>query len=252
MRILSFDIGIKNLAFCLLDNKEVLVLHNHNLLEEPPTCYQCQHLASYYTQIEQIEQIVSCKRHLPKSHPPLSLKSSMSELLQHLKQFEPTAKRQTKEKLWKALEPYYSIPIIPVSASKVSLVKIHDSLRSFVANNRIFLGANAVLLENQPAFKNPHMKSVQILLFATLREFFIQHGESPSFHFIHAKKKVQAEKGDAGYAERKLKSEERLEELFETGGVVAKDGIYRAWKEAKKKSDMSDALCMAVDFQKIA
>jgi len=245
MKILSFDIGIKNLAFCLLDveekEKQVIALQNHNLLEEAPVCHQCSHLASY-----RVYDTVSCKRHLPKSHPPLPLKASLSDLLTALKKMDCTAKRQSKEKLWKALEPYYAIPITTVSASKVSLDQIHDSLRSFVENPD-FLGSTAVLLENQPVFKNPHMKSVQILLFATLREFFIQHGELPSFHFIHAKKKVQAEKGDAGYAERKLKSEERLQELFETGQVHS-DHIYSEWKQAKKKSDMSDALCMAVDF----
>jgi hypothetical protein len=64
------------------------------------------------------------------------------------------------------------------NASKVSLEEIHDSLRKFVQEKwTIFSGATHVLLENQPAFKNPHMKSVQVLLFATLREKFMVAGE---------------------------------------------------------------------------
>jgi hypothetical protein len=110
-----------------------------------------------------------------------------------------------------------------------------------------FSGSTHVLLENQPAFKNPHMKSVQVLLFATLREQFLKHGQHPEYHLVHAKKKVaQAEKGDAGYAERKQKSEERLIQLFEEGHLQASP-FYDTWKQAKKKSDMADALCMAVD-----
>ena len=92
------------------------------------------------------------------------------------------------------------------------------------------------------------MKSVQVLLFAVLREAFLTHGETPKYHFVHAKKKVaNAPKGDAGYAERKNQSEARLVELFDSGQIQGAEW-YDAWKAAKKKSDMADALCMAVDL----
>lgn len=74
------------------------------------------------------------------------------------------------------------------------------------------------------------------------------NGETPSYHFVHAKKKVtDAQKGDDGYAERKHKSEERLIDLFEKGHVH-NTVVYEDWKKSKKKSDMADALCMTVDY----
>ena len=95
------------------------------------------------------------------------------------------------------------------------------------------------------------MKSVQVLLFATLREKFLATaapGPMPEYHLVHAKKKVaDAKKGDEGYTERKSKSEDRLRALFDNGQVTA-SAIYEAWQKAKKKSDMADALCMCVDF----
>jgi hypothetical protein len=92
------------------------------------------------------------------------------------------------------------------------------------------------------------MKSVQVLLFATLREKFLINGQTPEYHLVHAKKKVSdAKMGDEGYSERKSKSEERLKKLFDDGNVVNKE-IYDSWQKAKKKSDMADALCMCVDF----
>jgi hypothetical protein len=92
------------------------------------------------------------------------------------------------------------------------------------------------------------MKSVQVLLFATLREKFLAAGQTPEYHLVHAKKKVSdAKKGDEGYAERKNKSEERLKKLFDEGEVTNAT-IYSDWQKAKKKSDMADALCMCVDF----
>ena len=94
------------------------------------------------------------------------------------------------------------------------------------------------------------MKSVQVLLFAVLRDIFLGHGQTPQYHFIHAKKKVAAQKGDAGYTERKTGAEERLKSLFDTGTVHNPD-IYEAWKKSPKKSDMADALCMSVDYMNI-
>ena len=38
-KVLAFDIGIKNLAFCILENQRVLSLHNVNLLDPvEPIC----------------------------------------------------------------------------------------------------------------------------------------------------------------------------------------------------------------------
>ena len=92
------------------------------------------------------------------------------------------------------------------------------------------------------------MKSVQVLLFATLREKFLSNSQTPEYHLVHAKKKVaNAPKGDAGYAERKNQSEARLIDLFDSGQIQGAEW-YDAWKAAKKKSDMADALCMAVDL----
>jgi hypothetical protein len=92
------------------------------------------------------------------------------------------------------------------------------------------------------------MKSVQVLLFATLREQFLQNNQTPEYHLVHAKKKVKdAQAGDEGYAERKNKSEERLKSLFDKGSVTNQT-VYEEWKKAKKRSDMADALCMCVDF----
>jgi hypothetical protein len=113
----------------------------------------------------------------------------------------------------------------------------------------IFKNATHVLLENQPAFKNPHMKSVQVLLFAVLREKFLAESKNASFHLIHAKKKVQdAAAGDEGYADRKKGSEARIHDLFTKTPTIASTEIKTMWLSAKKKSDMADAVCMCVDF----
>lgn len=253
-KILAFDIGIKNLAFCILEGTHVLALENINLLEPVVSvlCQSCECKASY-----QVNTDFYCKRHIPKTHqllPELSKKKlpSHAVLKELVRTHLPTMDVKTKQKCVEALQTKFALPFTQpkqTNASHVSLETIHDALRTFVLEKwEIFSGCTYVLLENQPAFKNPHMKSVQVLLFATLREIFLSHSQTPSYHFIHAKKKVQdAEKGDAGYNERKSKSESRLIELFDSHKIDNAE-LYEDWKKSKKKSDMADALCMAVDF----
>jgi len=271
-KVIAFDIGIKNLAFAIVEEalatpKEqphrMTAWENINLLAEdtPPSqgcsAPRCRSKASFRV----IDQLV-CKRHVPKTHTFLpGWTAKKRPLLKALREsvrercpaspLLPTLSHATVEQCIEALTSTVAIPYAPpkaVNASKVSLERVHDALRQAMdARWHLFSGATEVLLENQPAFKNPHMKSVQVLLFATLREWFLRHGESPSFHLVHAKKKVtDAPKGDAGYQERKDKSEQRVEHLFVSH--VTGTTFYEEWKKAKKKSDMADALCMAVDF----
>jgi hypothetical protein len=255
-KVLAFDIGIKNLAFCVLENdKQVLSLENCNILEpvEEVKCFMCVSKASFI-----VSDKVFCRRHIPGTHtilPELSAKKlpvikTLKELItKHNCENLGASKEKCLESLSRKFALHYEQPK-QANAAKVTLEEIHDSLRKFTREKwPVFSGATHVLLENQPAFKNPHMKSVQVLLFATLRELFLSNGETPGYHLVHAKKKTAGtKKGDEGYSERKNKSEERLKELFDSVQIENAE-IYTAWQKAKKKSDMADALCMCVDFK---
>jgi hypothetical protein len=254
-KVLAFDIGIKNLAYCILENDvNVLELENSNILDpvEEVKCFMCHIKASY-----KVEDKVFCKRHIPGTHtvlPELDKKKlPTNKILKDLVRSNGcenlgTSNEKLLESLAKKFTFHYEQPK-QVSAAKVTLEEIHDALRKFV-NERwtTFSGCTHILLENQPAFKNPHMKSVQVLLFAVLRDKFLANNQTPSYHLVHAKKKTKgAKKGDEGYNERKNMSEERLIEMFDKKEVVNQK-IYEEWKKAKKRSDMADALCMCVDF----
>lgn len=254
-KIIAFDIGIKNLAFCILENNtSVIALENCNILEpvSQVNCVMCSVKASF-----KVVDNVYCKRHIPKTHtiiPELGQKKipvikTLKELIKtHNCENLGSSKENCLESLAKKFALHFEQPK-QSNASKVSLEEIHDSLRKFVEDKwELFSGCTHVLLENQPAFKNPHMKSVQVLLFATLREKFLINRQYPEYHLVHAKKKsTGAKKGDEGYAERKNMSEERLKLLFDNK-EVHNSKIYEEWKKSKKKSDMADALCMCVDF----
>ena len=257
--LVAFDIGIKNLAFCVMrrdsSNQELLALENYNLLASETAaailCSKCKAKASYESVLGP-----TCKRHIPSTHPLLQEDGKVCEKMPLMPVLKAAAKAlnlkgKTKDSLIEALKTRHSLPLVKVkapNAAKQTLVALHDALRTMVTDRwTAFSSCQEILLENQPALKNPHMKTVQVLLFAALRERFLQSNLNPNFHLIHAKKKVMtAEKGDAGYADRKLGSEQRFQELIDSGKL--KGSLTEAWLVAKKKSDMSDAVCMCMDF----
>ena len=257
-RVLAFDIGIKNLAFAIVDRtmpntQQVLALQQINLL--PPitavTCSVCALKASY-----QVTQPY-CKRHIPKTHTVLKELTKKLPTLPTLKELAQThgcvPTTPGKQGVLDALATKFAFPYTQpkqANASHVSLEIIHDGLREMVRTYwDLFSTCSHVLLENQPAFTNPHMKSVQVLLYATIREAYLQADATVQIRLVHAKKKMTtAPKGDAGYAERKRGSEERLTTLFESG-MITGPIFYEAWKKAPKKADMADALCMCMDLE---
>jgi hypothetical protein len=158
----------------------------------------------------------------------------------------PTKKALILEELGKL----YSLPILTKKVSKApdaGLIEIHDSLKKLVTQqSALWSSCDLILLENQPAFKNPTMKSVQILLFATLRDLLKQ--PPPQLKLVHAGKKVQGvAKGDAGYKDRKSGSEARAEAFLKDPNVVGAAKWAAFYTSAAKKSDLADAVSMCID-----
>jgi hypothetical protein len=255
-RILAFDIGIKNLAYAVLDTttREVLAVENVNLLPpvEPLLCMSCKLKASFMAGDRRC-----CRRHVPKTHTiraewTAKKKPTNKMLRDWVKEYGRTATGTSNDACLAALSGVLAIPLPQpkqANAAKVSLEQLHDAIHGFVGDHWVlFSGCTKVLLENQPAFKNPHMKSVQVLLFATLREAWMRHSRPlPSFHLVHAGKKTKGvQAGDAGYAQRKETSERRVQEAV-AEGLLLQGEWYTHWCAATKKSDMADALCMCMD-----
>jgi hypothetical protein len=265
VRVLAFDIGIKNLAWCCLEKTgqtyTILGWDNYNLLSDESNvgatakvkCVQCS-LKAGYVKGEQ----TFCGRHCPAATP--ALRDLSGNLLKKVPSVEgirtiltarglvsvPKKKAQVIEEL----EKLYSLPIQSKKVSKApdaGLQEIHTSIQALVRQHATLWGScSTILLENQPAFKNPTMKSVQMLLFATLRDLLQQ--PPPQLKLVHAGKKVQgAAKGDAGYKDRKAGSESRADSFLTQQTLQTPSAWQRLWAAAKKKSDLADALAMCID-----
>lgn len=266
LKILAFDIGIRNLAWCLMEagsTPKVLGWQNYDLLtgtgHEAPvakvTCPKCSAAAKWQAPTPAAP---TCSRHCPPSHPPLKDLSgnpltklpAAAGLRALVAAKGAVPKKATKITLTEALRAYWSLPVEKVKLKKAvehELTTIHDSIRTFIAANaESFRQATHILLENQPVLKNPTMKSVQILLFATLRD--ILQPNPPALKLVHAGKKVQGKAtGDAGYKSRKDAGEAKVEELLSGAKVAGSAEWLARFKAQAKKSDLADAFLMCWD-----
>jgi hypothetical protein len=160
----------------------------------------------------------------------------------------------TKEELISYLSGMKSLPLgkeaKATKTKEVGMNELYDGIRAAVrANWSAFSQAERVQLENQPAYKNPVMKTVQCFLFAALREAFYAAGQQPpAFELVHAKKKVAYEdKGDEGYAERKDNSKQKVEEILQKADTTHANTWLANFKAHKKRDDMADAFNMCLN-----
>jgi len=264
--VVAFDIGIRNLAWCFLEKTgtgwSIRGWENYDLLAGTETqkakdaakvsCLSCGKRAAFQV----AGKSPTCATHCPDSHPPL--RDASGALLKRLPKAKEllalcgtsVPRKKTKPGILEHLSAKFSLPLEPAKLTKgkaEDVASLHDSIQKFVEERKeLFKSCGTFLLENQPAFKNPTMKTVQILLFATLRERLLPL--RPAVGFVHAGKKVQGkEKGDKGYVQRKKGSEDRVGEFFEKQSIVEKESWLKLLRENQKKSDLCDALCMCLD-----
>lgn len=268
-RILAFDIGIKNLAWCCIDlSGSPAIIRgwaNENLLTggtaetdaETNRCETCSHKAAYWLKSNGNGY---CVRHCPPLTPALRdcsgnllRKIPKIDVLRDLCKRGDASKTDTKTKaaMITFLETRYCFPKPPApSVGRVDLEQLHDGIRRVIERNKILFGSCwEILLENQPVYKNPVMKSVQMMLFATLRD--VLQPAPPKLRLVHAgRKTVGATKGDEGYAERKGASESRVADRLRSGSLRmgCADNRAASWfSEQAKRSDLADCCCMCLD-----
>jgi hypothetical protein len=182
MLILSFDVGIIHLAYCLftkdVDNKwKIIDWGNIDLTDRENTKCECGLKASstynnkYYCKvhakkcekIKPLEEIFkSCCEdkcsYLVKENPCGRKTSFEYENCKYCTTHSKS-KYKTLQTLYK-VKPYKNVNVrsLDFDENKLKLLKILEEKTSL-------LTANIVLIENQPSFTNPLMKSIAISLY---------------------------------------------------------------------------------------
>ena len=215
------------------------------------TCKSCKHKAVYGD---------FCVRHCPSLTPALrDLSGNLLKKIPSVSVLKEIATKhgadkpalKNKETVLAFLRTKFLFPKVIDKVKKIELIELHDGMRSFILKNKaLFSSCSEILLENQPVLKNPVMKSVQMMLFATLRDLL---EPIPLVRLVHASRKttgVETAKGDEGYTDRKNAAEARISKGLEKGEITmaCADGRDAAWfgKQAKR-SDLADCLSMVMD-----
>lgn len=295
MKVLSFDIGIKNLAWCLTESCDVL-------LQEGRTCWKILDWGVWDLRVDINDEIYhpdfccattksgkicgrvpmyadlsgnECLGGYCKTHSKQSKASHTSEDIKKLPKIgikdirekaqllgiNPSGLRK-KELVSKIGEVYrtrclYTIPKLK-NSKRMNLDEIHDRIIQRI--NDIHISSDLVLIENQPVKMNATMKTIQIILWTSLREKMILSGiENPKIRFVNASKKLTVKPNDEQpwlfeidrqfnprlkeYSQRKKESIARVIQLLE---LTKQDTHLKWFKNNPKKDDLADCLLMCL------
>ena len=211
-RYLSFDVGIKNLAYCKLDENKVIQSWGIINLNENPQCdvhlkKRCEKQCMY--EVKGVDNVKYC-------------------CTAHSKKFPKKKKLNSNHDLMK---------ISQLCVSKLREIDLDD--------------VTHVLIENQPALKNPVMKSIQMIIYT----FFVMDGimkedsSIETIHMVNARNKLKVYKGQpiecnkkGKYAQNKFLSVEYTKEMIKEED----DSFIKLFSESKKKDDLADAYLQGI------
>ena len=174
MKILSWDVGINNLAYCFIDNNTIIDWDIMNLRSNKDL-NQCEWIKKKRCGLKGKLTHKSSKNNYCLRHAKIIYSKFESE-----KPFK-TGKR----KIFKMIKK-----------DKDTIHKLGRNMIQLLKEKTAFLEADYVLIENQPVLKNPTMKSIQMILYSYfLISGVMNHNNGMKIHFITASNKLKAYQG---------------------------------------------------------
>lgn len=197
MRILSWDVGIINLAFCLIDYNletknwaivdwDIINLTNRHLIK----CKQCGKNPSFYQNINNKKEYY-CKVHSKKNIIPpnfeelFELNKDNNSFCSYTNKnnicYKPKKYKfqercycntHAKSKYKKISSQYKLKPFKKKSVASISIDELRIKLVKSLEEKPNLLSANLVLVENQPTLKNPKMKAIS----STIYDYYLIRG----------------------------------------------------------------------------
>jgi acetolactate synthase small subunit len=300
MRILSFDVGIKNLAWCLTETKQNeienqccwkildwgvwdLRIDIEDAIYHPEFCYAntasgkiCGKAPMYSDISDGVCLGGLCKIHAKHSTAICTgdeikglSRLGIETLREKARSMQLNVQGMRKKEIIDCISIEFKkrclvkIPKLQ-HAKRMSIENIHDRIRQRIQD--IHCSADVILIENQPVRINATMKTVQMILWTTLRDTLLSNGVSnPVIKFINANKKLmvypdthepspwychilgdQQARSDArqrNYNDRKKESVSRVQSLLE---MTHQDIHLRWFNHNPKNDDLADCLLMCL------
>lgn len=274
-KILSWDVGIKNLAYCIAefdkDSFKILKWDIINLLDDRLKCCHtlrggksCGKIAKHVFKIKELEDYVPthyCKTHVGKADYkivlPLDEVKCCKCKKEAIKIVDGTNYGWCEKHLEKQVGVYKRrcVKKIDQSCTKQSLVKLGQSMFEKLDEIPEMMKVDEVLIENQPVLKNPTMKTVACMLLS----YFIMRGVyedkgsfgENSINFVSASGKLKVNKKDSNKQLKRGKNEKDVYNITKGLSVkytkaIISDKDLKHLNTYKKKDDLCDALLQAV------
>jgi hypothetical protein len=269
--IAAFDLGIKNLSYCIAtfdgSGNLIAILRwtNMSLLadgasSQSQTRCPCGGPASYKTLGDDSVSIcLLCKKCAKKqSRIPLELgpKAKIGEwrswMVVQIGVSTGDAKKMKKAEME---EKALAIRLVPYKAIKVkefSLQAVLQGMESCLSTELPHLkAASRIRIEHQPCDFAPHMKSIQIMLFTLLdHRLRSEYGWTGSSEFAHASVKTRgtaAVSGKDGKRSRKMAAIEKVSSVLSTHTDEEVRSKHSWWRSQAKQDDLADAFLMCLD-----
>lgn len=247
MKMISIDVGIKNLSFCLFDDEQILFWDNINLMESElnnadAKCHGvnkkgkvCGAAAKFCVKGSSF----FCARCCPKSVPTIAKKPSIVQLRQFCEANSvPIVVTDKKADLEKKVNEWLKTngltAIEKKNAAKTDLVTIGRNIQKHFDTILTDVVVDTVIIENQIGPIANKMKTIQ----GMLAQYFIMRNENVEIEFISASNKLKAflpQGTKTEYKQRKKLSVEICEKIVKEK--------YPTWLEVLANSKKKDDLC---------
>jgi hypothetical protein len=283
---LGFDMGIRNLAFCLMRHTgpttwDIVAWDNVDLLsggisaQDARRCVACAGPAAWFHESTKELWCKGCATGIRRKKaaaripaiPALPCGTSVKDLRALGVEKGWADKKTKKDELLRLAATHYLMPWKAPKATHPSLAGLRVAMDVWLDRMLpTFAQASLIRLENQPVMKGPTMKSVQIMLFTLLgHRLEREHGWKGSIEFVHAGVKTrgaeEAAGEDVGDAETTAETTEepttadegkayrarKKTAEAETEAALVGNTVWLPWfKGRSKKSDLADAFLMAL------
>ena len=244
-KVLSFDVGIKNLAYCILDynisDKEYKITGWGiiNLSDEvaPDKC--SQFIVNKKDKTEKV-----CGK---KASFIINDKKSPEPPIHYCKVHRNRFIKENPDKVKCISE------IKKKKKVKKPLLELNITMVEKMNEIPELLEVDEVLIENQPSLKNPHMKSIQMMIFSYfVMKGFIENKLLNNIVMLSARNKLKIYNGepiDASHIKDKYRQNKYLAIKYCGIMIQTQSEEYKTqYDTSKKKDDLADSFLQGVFY----
>ena len=260
MKILSFDVGISNLAYCYSENIDneinIFAWGVIDLNKDNNMCYynNCQKNIKYF-----INSVYSCKKHASQHRDFYinNTKMSINQIrklpncdIKNICKSYNIEENKYKKNMLETINTYFKEKCFTlykhINSSKVDLVKIGRNMKHIFDILFITSELDIILIENQIGPLSPRMKTMQ----GMITQYFIIKHPSANIKCVSSFNKLKLfTEEKLSYRDKKKFAIQKTEEILNTNNNLSKWIDF--FKKHKKKDDLADSLLQSIVYVRL-